>query len=96
MSERFFQSNKPEYLHPVCSELENSGIRVGSVIAVSLNVGRSAILLIKLTKLYMCKKSISTTVVNKGEHTAPGVSGLGSVPLSHSGNVVMRIGLKQL
>ena len=28
MSERFFRSNRPEYPHPVCSELENSGIRV--------------------------------------------------------------------
>ena len=28
MSKRFFQSNRPGYLHPVCSELENSGIRV--------------------------------------------------------------------
>ena len=28
MSERFFPSNRPGYLHPVSSELENSGIRV--------------------------------------------------------------------
>ena len=28
MSERFFRSNRPRYPHPVCSELENSGIRV--------------------------------------------------------------------
>ena len=28
MSERFFRSNRPEYPHPVSSELENSGIRV--------------------------------------------------------------------
>ena len=28
MSERFFRSNRPGYLHPVSSELENSGIRV--------------------------------------------------------------------
>ena len=28
MSERFFQPNRPGYLHPVSSELENSGIRV--------------------------------------------------------------------
>ena len=27
MSERFFQSNRPGYPHPVSSELENSGIR---------------------------------------------------------------------
>ena len=28
MSERFFQSSRPGYPHPVSSELENSGIRV--------------------------------------------------------------------
>ena len=28
MSERFFRSNRLGYLHPVSSELENSGIRV--------------------------------------------------------------------
>ena len=28
MSERFFRTNRPGYSHPVCSELENSGIRV--------------------------------------------------------------------
>ena len=28
MSKRFFRSNRPEYPHPVSSELENSGIRV--------------------------------------------------------------------
>ena len=27
-SEPFFRSNRPEYLHPVCSKLEKSGIRV--------------------------------------------------------------------
>ena len=27
MSEQFFRSNRPGYSHPVCSELENSGIR---------------------------------------------------------------------
>ena len=43
VSERFLRSNSPRYLHPVSSELENSGIRVvserQSVIAVSLNIG---------------------------------------------------------
>ena len=28
MSKRFFRSNRPGYPHPVCSVLENSGIRV--------------------------------------------------------------------
>ena len=29
ISERFFRSNSPGYLHPVSSELENSGINGG-------------------------------------------------------------------
>ena len=28
VSECFFRSNRPGYLHPLCSKLENSGIRV--------------------------------------------------------------------
>ena len=38
MSERFFRSNRPGYLHPVSSELENSGIRVAVSDCSSLNV----------------------------------------------------------
>ena len=53
MTERFFRSNRPGYLHPVSSELENSSIRVAVVIAVSLNVG-GGICLIKPAKLCMC------------------------------------------
>ena len=30
ISEQFFRSNRPGYLHPVSSELENSGIRVAA------------------------------------------------------------------
>ena len=61
-----------------------------SVIAVSPNVGGS-VRLIKPAKLYMCTQ----THYKHGEdgRTAPGVRGHGSVPLSHSGNVVTRIGL---
>ena len=37
-----------------------------------------------------CKHTINMT---RKDHTAPGVCSHGSVPLSHSGNVVTRIGL---
>ena len=53
-----------------------------SVIAVSLNVG-SGIRLIKLAKVYMCTQ---THYKHKEYgHTAQGVCGRGSIPLSHSG-----------
>ena len=80
MSKQFFRSNRPGYPHSVSSELENSGIRVA---AVSLNVGGD-VRLIKPAKHYNH---------NMDGHTAPGVCGNGFVPLSHSGNVVTRIGI---
>ena len=56
-----------------------------SVSAVSLNVG-GGIHLINPAKLYMC---IQTHYKHdKDRHMAPGVRGHGSIPLSHSGNVV--------
>ena len=93
MSERFFQSNRPGYPHPVCSELENSGIRVRVSDTMSLNVG-GGVRLIKPAKLYMCMQTHYKH--DENECTAPGVHGHGSVPLSHSGNVVIRIGLHTL
>ena len=60
-----------------------------SVIAVSLNVG-SGICLIKPAKLYMC---VQNTTNNEDGGTVPGVCSNGSVRLSHSGNVVTRIGI---
>ena len=84
MSERFFRSSRPGYPHPVSSELENSGIRV-AVGDCSVTERR----LIKPAKLYkLCKQNTTNTT-----STAPGVCGNGSVPLSHSGNVVTRIGI---
>ena len=53
------------------------------MIAVSLNVG-GGVRLIKPAKHYKH---------NEDGLTAPGVCGNGSVPLSHSGNVVTRIGI---
>ena len=67
------------------SELEISGTEWRSVIAVSLNVGGSVRLTVHVhAKLYKH---------NEDGRTAPGVCGNGSVPLSHSGNVVTRIGI---
>ena len=56
------------------------------MIAVSLNVG-GGVRLIKSAKHYKH---------NQDGRTAPGVCGNGSVPLSHSGNVVTRIGIHTL
>ena len=61
-----------------------------SVIAVSLNVG-GGVRLIKPAKLYTCKQKHYTH--DEDGRTAPGVCGNGSIPLSHSGNVVTRIGI---
>ena len=60
MSKRFFRSNRPGYPHPVSSELENSGIRVQSVNAVSLNVG-GGLRPIKPAKLCMCRQNTTNT-----------------------------------
>ena len=92
MSERFFQSNRPRYPHPVCSELENSSIRM-AVGDCSITELRRDVHLIKPAKLYMCTQKHYKH--NEDGRTAPGVRGHGSVPLSHSGNVVTRIGLQQ-
>ena len=63
-----------------------------SVIALSLNVG-GGVRLIDPAILYMCMQKHYRH--NENGHTAPGVRGNGSVPLSHSGNVVTRIRLQQ-
>ena len=55
------------------------------MIAVSLNVG-GGVRLIKPAKLYKCTQTLQT------QRGRTGVCGNGSVPLSHSGNVVTRIG----
>ena len=57
---------------------------------MSLNVG-GGVRLIKPAKFYMCTQ-IHYKLDEDGR-TAPGVGGHGSVRLSHSGNVVTRIGL---
>ena len=90
MSEWFFRSSRPGYPHPVCSELENSGIRL--MIAVSLNVC-SGIQLIKLAKLYTCTQTHYKHAKDGCMVLGVTVCGHGSIPLSHSRNVLTRIGL---
>ena len=90
MSERFFRSNRPGYPHPVSSELENSGIRVA--------VGDSSVTERRRTRPpYQTGKSVHVHAKhykhNEDGRTAPGVCGNGSVTLSHSRNVVTRIGI---
>ena len=85
MSERFFRSNRPGYLHLVSSELENSGIRVA--------VGDCIV-----TERRRWHPPYQTGKTKHHKHnddgrTAPGVCGNGSVPLSHSRNVVTRNGI---
>ena len=52
MLDQFLKSNTPGNSHPECSELDKVISGWESVVAVSLNVGRGA-LLVKLAKLYM-------------------------------------------
>ena len=89
MSERFFKSNRPGYPHPVSSELENSGIRV-AVGDCSVTERR------RWRPPYQTGNTVHVHAKqykhNVDGRTAPGVCGNGSVPLSHSGNVVTRIG----
>ena len=90
MSERFFRSNRPGYPHPVSSELENSGIRV-AVGDCSVTERR------RWRPPYQTGKTVHVHAKhykhNEDGRTAPGVCGNGSVPLSHSGNVVTRRGI---
>ena len=88
MSEQFFRSNRPGYPHPVSSELENSGIRV-AVGDCSVTERR------RWRPPYQTGKTVHVHAkhYNEDGRTAPGVCGNGSVPLSHSGNVVTRIGI---
>ena len=90
MSERFFRSNRPRYPHPVSSELDNSGIRV-AVGDCSVTERR------RWRPPYQTGRTVHVHAKhykhNEDGRTAPGVCGNGSVPLSHSGNVVTRIGI---
>ena len=89
-SEQFFRSNRPGYPHPVSSELENSGIRV-AVGDCSVTERR------RWRPPYQTGKTVHVHAKhykhNEDGCTAPSVCGNDSVPLSHSGNVVTRIGI---
>ena len=90
MSERFFRSNRPGYPHSVSSGLENSGIRVA---AGDCSVTERP----RWRPPYQTGKTVHVHAKhykhNEDGRTVPGVCGNGSVPLSHSGNVVRRIGI---
>ena len=96
MSERFFRSNRPGYLHPVSSELEISGIRV-AVGECSVGGGGESM---RWRPPYQTGKTVHVHAKhyrhNEDGRTAPGVCGNGSVPLSHTGNVVTRTGIHTL
>ena len=89
MSERFFRSNTPGYPHPVSSELKNSGIRLaaGDCSVTERRPWRPP---------YLTGKTVHVHAKhykhNEDGRMAPDVCSSGSVPLSHSGNVVTRIG----
>ena len=90
MSERFFRSNRQGYPHPVSSELENSSIKV-AVGDCSVTERR------RWRPPYQTDKTVHVHAKyykhNEDGRTAPGVCGSGSVPLSHSRNVLTRIGI---
>ena len=90
MSEQFFRSNRSGYPHPVSSELENSGIRVavGDCSATERRRWRPPYQTGET--VYMHAKHYKH---NGDGRTAQGMCGNGSVQLSHSGNVVTRIGI---
>ena len=90
MSEQFFRSNRPGYLHPVSSELKNSGIRVA--------VGDCSVTeRERWCPPYQTSKTVHVQAKhykhNEDQCMAPGVCSSGSVLLSHSGNVVTRAGI---
>ena len=90
MSERFFRYNRPGYPHPVSSELEISGIRVA---VGDCSVTERWAVASALSNRQNCACARKHYKHNEDGRTAPGVCGNGSVPLSHSGNVVTRIGI---
>ena len=96
MSERFFRSNRTGYPHPVSSELENRGIKVavGDCSVTERRRWRPPYQTGKTVHVHA--KQYKVVKHNEDGRTAACVSGdgsVGSVPLSHSGNVVTRIGM---
>ena len=89
MSERFFRSNRPGYPHPASSELENSGIRVA--------VGDCSITECRRWRPpYQTGKTVHVHAKQYKHNEDRRRVCAAMVPhcwLSHSGNVVMRIGI---
>ena len=67
MSEQFFRSNRPGYLHPVSSELVIGGIRVAVGDCMLLNVG-NGVHLIRPAKLCMCTQNTTNTMRTDAQH----------------------------
>ena len=85
MSEQFFRSKRPGYPHPVNSELENSSIivAVGDCSVTECRRWRPP---------YQTGKTVDVHAkYNEDGCTVLGVCGNGSVPLSHSGNMVREL-----
>ena len=84
------QNDFSDPIDPVSSELENSGIRV-AVGDCSVTERR------RWRPPYQTGKTVHVHAKhyknNEDGRTAPGVCGNGSIPLSHSGNVVVRMGI---
>ena len=92
-TERFYRFKRPGYPHPVCSELENNGIRV-AVGDCSFTEHR------RWRPPYQTSKTVHMHAKNykhnEDGHTAPGVRSHVSVPQCHSDkNVVTKIGSQQ-
>ena len=85
MSEQFFRSNRPGYLHPVSSELENNGIRV---VVGDCSVAERR----RWRPPYQMGKTVHVHAKhykhNEDGRTGPGECGNSSIPLSHLGKVV--------
>ena len=75
-------------IDPGCSELENIDIRVAAG-DCSVTERRRWRRLIKPAKLYIC--TLKHYRHEEDGRTAPGVRGQGTLPLSHSWNVVTKI-----
>ena len=91
MSERFFRSNRPGYPHPVSPELEKWWYQSGGRWLQSHWTSAVASALSNRQNCACARKTLQT---QRGRtHGAGSGCGNGSVPLSHSGNVVTRIGI---
>ena len=90
MSERFFRSNRPGYPYPVCSELENSDIRVA--VGDCSDTERR-----RWRPPYQTGKTVhvhaNTLQNDENGRSVPGVRGHGSVSLSHSGTSLRELDL---